>query len=112
MSEQIERATVIDYTELARRIRVLAIGAPNTNALSTDFGNWFAPRVEKMIASVVAPIVMRSLPSREEVEGAIKRIGKESTAPDKDCPLWLETDIRAGMEWMFERIVGSPLARQ
>jgi len=45
-------------------------------------------------------------PSPQEIRAAIKHIGKESTAPDRETPLWLETDIRRGMRWMYERITG------
>lgn len=34
----------------------------------------------------------------------VRRIGKESTAPDKDCPTWLEMDIDRGFEAALELI--------
>lgn len=53
------------------------------------------------------PLVIRSLPSAEEIDAAIKELGKQSTAPDKETPDWLEADIRRGMLWMLNRVVGN-----
>jgi len=49
------------------------------------------------------------VPHHEEIESAVKEIGKKSTAPDKETPIWLEADIRAGMKWMYEKVTGLPL---
>lgn len=35
--------------ELARQIRLIAIQAPNSDTLSCEFDNWFAPKVEELI---------------------------------------------------------------
>jgi hypothetical protein len=53
------------------------------------------------------PLVIRSLPSAEQIDAAIKELGKQSTAPDKETPDWLEADIRRGMLWMLNRVVGN-----
>jgi len=58
MSEQIKRDTI---SELARQIRLIAIQSPNRDTVSNEFGNWFTPKVEQLIASVILPSVMRSL---------------------------------------------------
>ena len=39
----------------------------------------------------------------EQIEKAVKQLAKESTAPDKDTPDWLEADIRRGMKWMQDQ---------
>jgi Lar family restriction alleviation protein len=44
------------------------------------------------------------LPSEEEMHEAVKRMAKESTAPDKETPDWLESDIRRGVRWLIEFI--------
>lgn len=35
--------------ELATKIRLIAIHAPNKDVISCDFGNWFAEKVEKLL---------------------------------------------------------------
>lgn len=44
------------------------------------------------------------LPTQTEIEKAIKELAEYSTAPDKETPDWLETDIRRGIEWAIENI--------
>jgi len=39
----------IDVKELARQIRLTAIQSPNLDVMSCEFGNWFAPKVEKIL---------------------------------------------------------------
>src|SRR6185437_1701694 len=34
----------------------------------------------------------------EEIENEVKRLSKLSTAPDKDTPDWMESDIRNGIK--------------
>lgn len=50
------------------------------------------------------PITIAPVISDEEIEQAVKQIGKESTAPDKDTPIWLETDIRRGINYANDRL--------
>lgn len=50
-----------------------------------------------------------NIPTKAEMEAAIEELAKESTAPDKDTPDWIKTDIRRGMMWMLGRILkGQP----
>lgn len=43
-------------------------------------------------------------PSEEEINHAVKSLGKESTAPDKDTPDWMMADIRRGIYWLINWI--------
>jgi hypothetical protein len=38
-------------------------------------------------------------PTEHEINEAIKRLAKESTAPDQETPIWMENDIRRGIDW-------------
>lgn len=38
----------------------------------------------------------------KEIEAIVLKLGKESTAPDKDTPDWMLSDIKRGMLWMQE----------
>ena len=54
--------------------------------------------------------VSNSLPVdylQNEMIKAIKELAKESTAPDKDTPDWMENDIKRGMQWMYKRLTGN-----
>jgi F0F1-type ATP synthase delta subunit len=56
------------------------------------------------------PPVSNSLPVnylQTEMIKAIKELAKESTAPDKDTPDWMENDIKRGMQWMHKRLTGN-----
>jgi len=56
------------------------------------------------------PPVNNSLPVdflQNEMIKAIKKLAKESTAPDKDTPDWLESDIKRGAKWMYARLTGN-----
>jgi hypothetical protein len=44
---------------------------------------------------------------QNEMIKAIKELAKESTAPDKDTPDWLESDIIRGAKWMYKRLTGN-----
>ena len=44
------------------------------------------------------------LPTIEEVNNAIKEIGKKSTAPDKETPNWMEADIKNGINWALNYV--------
>lgn len=44
---------------------------------------------------------------QNEMVKAIKELAKESTAPDKDTPDWLESDIKRGAKWMYKRLTGN-----
>ena len=48
-----------------------------------------------------------SLLDRNEIDKAVRNLAKESTAPDKETPNWMEADIRRGMGWMYKRLTGS-----
>jgi pimeloyl-CoA synthetase len=43
-------------------------------------------------------------PSNDEIEKAVKDLAKQSTAPDKETPDWMENDIRRGIMWALQRI--------
>lgn len=43
-------------------------------------------------------------PSEGEISKAVKQLAKESTAPDKDTPDWMESDIRRGIMWAIQRL--------
>ena len=54
--------------------------------------------------------VSNSLPFdflQNEMIKAIKELAKESTAPDKETPDWLESDIKRGAKWMYKRLTGN-----
>jgi len=54
--------------------------------------------------------VSNSLPDdflENEMIKAIKELAKESTAPDKETPDWLESDIKRGAKWMYTRLTGN-----
>jgi len=54
--------------------------------------------------------VSNSLPVdflQNEMVRAIKELAKQSTAPDKDTPDWLESDIKRGAKWMYTRLTGN-----
>lgn len=56
------------------------------------------------------PPVSNSLPVdylQKEMIKAIKELAKESTAPDKDTPDWMENDIKRGMQWMHKKLTGN-----
>lgn len=56
------------------------------------------------------PPVSGSLPFdflQNEMIKAIKDLAKESTAPDKDTPDWLESDIKRGAKWIYTRLTGN-----
>jgi len=44
------------------------------------------------------------MPTEEETEEAIKELGKESTAPDKETPDWMLSDIRRGINWLKNKL--------
>lgn len=44
----------MDLQELARKIRILAIQAPNTNVMSCEFGNWFVDKLETLLESEIS----------------------------------------------------------
>lgn len=44
--------------------------------------------------------------TEKEIKTALDEIAKKSTAPDKETPDWLRSDIKAGMKWMYERLTG------
>jgi len=61
-------------------------------------------------AALRQPHVSNSLPVdylQNEMIKAIKELAKESTAPDKDTPDWMENDIKRGMQWMHKRLTGN-----
>lgn len=63
-------------------------------------------KIAKLLAGMdTKPLVIRSLPSYEEIDTAIKELGEQSTAPDKETPDWLEADIRRGVLWMLNKVV-------
>jgi hypothetical protein len=43
-----------DFTLIANRIRILALGCKNNDALSCEFGNEFAPKVEDYLRECFA----------------------------------------------------------
>jgi hypothetical protein len=43
---------------------------------------------------------------QEEMIKAIRELAKQSTAPDKDTPDWIESDIKTGMKWMYNKLTG------
>lgn len=56
------------------------------------------------------PPVSNSLPVdylQKEMIKAINELAKESTAPDKDTPDWMENDIKRGMQWMHKKLTGN-----
>ena len=69
--------------------------------------------ISEMLADVKQlnlPPVCNSLPVdflQNEMIKAIKELAKESTAPDKDTPDWLESDIKRGAKWMYKRLTGN-----
>jgi len=65
---------------------------------------------EEIVNNLDKADVSNSLPVdflQNEMIKAIKELGKESTAPDKDTPDWLESDIKRGMKWMYTRLTGN-----
>lgn len=44
------------------------------------------------------------LPEDSEIEDAIIKLAKESTAPDRDTPDWMLSDIRRGAKWLRDKI--------
>jgi len=66
--------------------------------------------ISDMLANVKQlnlPPVSNSLPVdflQNEMIKAIKELAKESTAPDKETPAWLESDIKRGAKWMYKRL--------
>ena len=64
----------------------------------------------KQVKNCFIPTVSNSLPVdflQNEMIKAIKELAKESTAPDKDTPDWLESDIKRGAKWMYKRLTGN-----
>ena len=58
---------------------------------------------ESKVKKLNIPAVSNSLPVdylQTEMIKAIKELAKESTAPDKVTPDWMENDIKRGMQWM------------
>ena len=56
------------------------------------------------------PPVSNSLPVdflQNEMIKAIKELAKENTAPDKETPDWLKSDIKQGTKWMYKRLTGN-----
>jgi hypothetical protein len=44
------------------------------------------------------------LPTKHEIELAALQLAQESTAPDKETPDWMISDIKRGMVWMMQRM--------
>lgn len=65
---------------------------------------------ESKVKKLNIPAVSNSLPVdylQTEMIKAIKELAKESTAPDKVTPDWMENDIKRGMQWMHKRLTGN-----
>ena len=65
---------------------------------------------ESEVKKLNIPAVSNSLPVdylQTEMIKAIKELAKESTAPDKVTPDWMENDIKRGMQWMHKRLTGN-----
>lgn len=80
----------------------------NTEWLAyNDYVDWLEQRLVKLLT---IPPVSNSLPVdylQKEMIKAIKELAKESTAPDKDTPDWMENDIKRGMQWMHKKLTGN-----
>jgi len=44
----------VDYKEISEEIRRIAINAPNRDVMSCEFGNWFAPAIEKYLKTILS----------------------------------------------------------
>lgn len=65
---------------------------------------------QQQVKNLNIPAVSNSLPVdylQTEMIKAIKELAKESTAPDKVTPDWMENDIKRGMQWMHKRLTGN-----
>ena len=65
---------------------------------------------ESEVKKLNIPAVSNSLSVdylQTEMIKAIKELAKESTAPDKVTPDWMENDIKRGMQWMHKRLTGN-----
>ena len=65
---------------------------------------------ESEVKKLNIPAVSNSLPVdylQTEMIKTIKELAKESTAPDKVIPDWMENDIKRGMQWMHKRLTGN-----
>lgn len=48
--------------------------------------------------------MVQMIPQLSEMDKAVKDLAKESTAPDKETPDWMESDIKRGMIWIVNYI--------
>lgn len=44
------------------------------------------------------------IPTEKEINKAVKELGEKSTAPDKETPDWMQSDIRRGIKWALSKI--------
>ena len=71
--------------------------------------DWLTDALSR-VKKLTIPAVSNSLPVdylQTEMIKAIKELAKESTAPDKVTPDWMENDIKRGMQWMHKRLTGN-----
>jgi len=93
MSEQIEGAC-------CAHMIVRWVTAANTDG--TTSGWWACRDCERKFAPVVAPIVMRSLPSDEEIKGAACSCIKDGNCPCYTCQIFV-TGFIQGAKWMRDK---------
>ena len=68
------------------------------------------PTEEQEQAEILNTLKIKPSMTPEIIEAEVKRLTKESTAPDKETPDWMETDIRRGI-YAGIKMFGSELLR-